>query len=176
MEKYSHILCIEENTKISILAGTVCIKDIRSGTEIISYDAKTGLEAIDIVTAISKSMHSQCAIVTFENGAALRATKDHPLFVKDKGWCAVDVYGIKEMYGVKVKQLVEGDECLFFKDGKFIHTKVESIEIQDCSEPFYCLSTQDTHCFLANGVVVHDVEISRFSEEQLKCEYVSYLK
>lgn len=165
MNKYSNFLCFDGNTNVKTINGIMPIKDIKLGTEIIAFDEKSKTVCSDIVITIAKSLHSLCAIIKFEDGSSLKATVDHPLFVVGKGWCAVNVNGLEEMYGVAVEQLEEGDVCLSLGNGELSHLKVISIEVNPCSELFYCLATKNNHSFFANGILAHDVDINRFSKD-----------
>lgn len=175
MKIYSKILCFDETSMVTTTIGDTLIKEITPGVEVLSYDEEKGTLIVDIVTSVAKSQHSRCAIIDFENGIYLKSTVDHPLFVQNKGWCSVETSGIKEMYGVGVEQLNVGDSCVFFKDKRYLSTKVKSISIQACSEMFYCLSTKTKHNFLVNGIVAHDVDINRFSLDTLRKEGVEVM-
>lgn len=172
MKKYSNILCFDKTTSIKTIRGMLKIKDIKPGDYIVSYDDELKDKCIDTVMCTAESIHDICAIVVFDNGTRLKATVDHPLMVITKGWCAVSTDGIEKMYGVSVRQLEIGDECLLVDGDKISATKVISIEVIPCSEIFYCLATKETHSFIANGIVVHDVDIKRFSKEYLDREGV----
>lgn len=172
MKKHSRILCFDENTTVETEKGTSNIKSIVPGTIITAYDIETGSLVKDVVTKTAQSLHALSALIIFEDGTSLNSTVDHPLYVQDKGWCAVRIDGLKEMYGVGVKQLEEGDYCLAVKVGKVVPLKVLSIKVDSCSETFYCLSTERFKDFIANGIVSHDVDISRFSKEVLSQEGV----
>lgn len=172
MNKYSNFLCFEGNTHVATANGIRPIKDIKLGTEIIAFNEKSKTISYDIVTTIAKSLHSLCAIIKFEDGTSLKATVDHPLYIVGKGWCAVNVNRLEEMYGVSVEQLEEGDVCLSINNGELSHSRVISIEVNPCSELFYCLATKNNHSFFANGILAHDVDINRFSQEILQQEGV----
>lgn len=172
MKKISKILCFDENTIVATKLDSTLIANIKPGTEIIAFEEQTASYEIDVVTATAKSMHDQCAVIKFEDGTTLKATIDHPLFVCRKGWCAVRVDGLEEKYGVSVKQLEVGDLCLSLKNDIVSNSIVTSIEVKPCHEYFYCLATKNSHSFMANGIVAHDVDINRFSDEQLTNEGV----
>lgn len=169
---YSNFLCFEGSTQVMTVDGLKPIKDVRCGTIVSSYDLENKSIYLDIVTITAKSLHSICSIITFEDGSSIASTVDHPFYVFGKGWCAVNINGLEEMYGVTVKQLEEGDDCLSLKNGELSYSKVISIEVKPCSELFYCLATKTNHSFFANGILAHDVDINRFSEECLKQEGV----
>lgn len=169
---YSKILCFDENTSVKVLKGYVLIKDIVPGTEIVSYDSLNKVLCIDKIKAIAKSLHDICAVLLFENGTSIRCTIDHPLFVEGKGWCAVNVNYNDEMYGVKVSQLNEGDFCLLLRENEVLLTKLISINRVECSESFYCITTENFHTFFANNILAHDVNIDKFKQETLLNEGV----
>ena len=172
MKKISKILCFDKNTLVATKTGDTLITKIKPGMEILAFEEQTLSYGADVVTATAKSKHDQCAIIRFDDGTSLKATIDHPLFVNGKGWCAVNVDGLEKKYGVTVRQLEEGDLCLSLKNNIMSNSRVVSIEVKPCSEFFYCLATKNNHSFLANGVVAHDVDIKRFSDEQLTNEGV----
>jgi len=167
MKKYSKLLCFEDKTLVRTETDVLQIKDIQPGSHIISYDEKLKKTCTDIVVCTAKSLHSRCAIISFEDGSSLKSTIDHPLYVVGKGWCSVNIDGLKEMYGVSVRQLEAGDVCLSLEGGKISRLKIQSIEVKPCSELFYCLATKNNHSFFANGILAHDVDINRFSQEDL---------
>lgn len=170
MNHFSIFLCFEGNTKILTADGLQSISNIKCGATIQSFDIKSNSICTDIVSTTAHSLHSICAIIGFEDGSSLMATVDHPIYVIGKGWCAVKTDNMEETYGVSVKQLKEGDACIQVKNNAITSSKVQNIEIKNCSERFYCLSTKEHHNFIANNTLVHDVDINRFSQECIKQE------
>lgn len=165
MKNFSNFICLEGSSQVWTKNGILLIKDIIPGMEVLSYDEETKELVEDFVVATARSRHSLYATLLFENEMLLRCTIDHPILADNKGWSAVSVNGMKDMYDVTVKQLKVGDICPLFKDNSAILSRLKSITIDSCSDYFYCFSTQKYHNFLANGFVVHDVNTERFSKE-----------
>lgn len=172
MRNYNKFICFCETTLVSTTNGAKRIKDIRVGDNVVSYDDKLNEVYVDTVTHTAESAHNICAIIMFDNGTTLKATVDHPLMVAIKGWCAVSTDGIEKMYGVCVKQLEVGDECMMCEGDKVSVTTVTSIEVIPCSEIFYCLATKKTHNFLANGIVARGFDLNSFSKKSIDQEGV----
>lgn len=167
MKQSSRILCLSAETRINTPSGVNRIDFIEPGMDILGYDALSGACIADSVGKIARSFHNRCAIVVFDNGSILKLTVDHPLFVQGKGWCVVCLNEERCTYGVSVDKLNVGDICVFYLDGEIAQTEVVSIEIKACSEDFYCFSTNKSHSFFANGVLVRDVDIDSIPQEQL---------
>lgn len=164
MNKYSKILCFDGKTAVKTQDGSSLIKDIVPGTEIVSYDCLNNALCVDKVIATAKSLHKLCAVLLFEDGTSIKCTADHPLFVKDKGWCAANSNNIDEMYGVKVTQLKEGDVCSLLIENEMSSIRLVSINRMECSEFFYCISTEKYNNFFANSILAHDICVDKFSQ------------
>ena len=172
MENFSNFICLEGTSQVWTKNDVILIKDVMPGLEVMSIDEVTKELVTDVVVATVRSRHSVYAILEFENEMLLKCTLDHPIFIENKGWSAVSIDGMKDMYNVTVGQLEVGDTCPLFRENDIISSRIKSITIDSCSDYFYCLSTQKYHNFVINGVLVHDVNLKRFSQEFLSKEGV----
>lgn len=175
MKKYSRIICLSSDTLISTLWETKAISTIQPGAEIVSLDLNSGLPVMERVGNVVHSLHNQCAVIGFRNGRQLKMTLDHPVYVVGKGWCSVNEEQNEFLYGENVKRLVIGDKCLSCSNGLLEEIEIVTIDICPCSEEFYCLSTEKSHAFLANGILAHDVDLKLLSWEFLESEQVAVL-
>ncbi len=95
------------------------------------------------------------------NGIKTMATVGHPFAVKDKEgilkWAAYDKE-IDATYfddGVLVFNLTD-DEYSINLNGEWV--KIESIELEPYNGKVYNISVEDTHNYVANNILVHNVE------------------
>ena len=160
MKPYCNIICFSADTLVETPLGEYPISSVEPGMEVISYDIRSSNVDFDMVKNVVCSSHDRCAIVTLDSGTRIKMTLDHPIYVVDKGWCAIDIE--KPIYGVSVKNLCVGDTLVCYPNKILSNARIVSIEIITCSEVFYCLSTLNTHTFFANGIVAHDIDIDLF--------------
>jgi hypothetical protein len=84
-------------------------------------------------------------------------TSDHPYWVKNKGWCSYKPSQTEQKYNLKIKQLLNGDTCLKFKDNKLIEVLIKNISEKPGEVMTYNISRLERNKnYFANGILVSD--------------------
>jgi hypothetical protein len=81
-------------------------------------------------------------------------TANHPIWVKGKGWSNCIPNSSLLVEGQAVALLQPADEVITLK-GKLGHVK-KVVLLKDRYEPVYNFHVQSTHCYFANGLLVHN--------------------
>ena len=164
--KMSNFLCIGRGAKVSLGNGTFRnIELVEIGNKVLSYNFNSKTTEIVTVDKIAKSYHTIINKLTFSNGLTVECTIDHPIFTKTKGWCSVDFKQTFLNYNVQVGQLEEGQECLTFIDNKLSFATLISLDTLFGDFEMYVISGGQNHCFFANGILVHDENLTELHEE-----------
>ena len=157
----SNILCVGKKSKVALSDGTFKnIQSVEIGNKVLSYNFNTQSTENITVEKTAKSIHSIINLLTFSNGLTLECTTDHPIYTKNKGWCSVDFEKTLLNYNVQVCQLEKGQECLTFIDNKLSIATLTSIDTMFGDFEMYDISGGQNHCFFANGILVHDENLS----------------
>jgi hypothetical protein len=83
--------CFATGTLIRMANGSSKpIEQITSRDKILSYNFDTEKPEPDTVLKAHKTKNDNLRTITFEDGSTLQMTIDHPIYIKDKGWCAMD--------------------------------------------------------------------------------------
>jgi hypothetical protein len=150
--------CFPAGTKITMADGSQKnIEDIRVGDRILSYDVKRDRFTSWTVKVLGNPIRPVYEI----NNGLIRATNDHPFYVKktsDKkiGWGAIDNIGAKNANTLKgeILSLNIGDQ-LYTKDGNWVD--IDNIRLYDESMQTYnILSFTGTKTYFANGFLVYE--------------------
>lgn len=161
----SNFLCINKGSKVSLSNDNLKnIELVEIGNKILSYNFNTKTTEIVTVEKIAKSYHTIINRLTFSNGLLVECTTDHPIFTKQKGWCSVDFKQTLRNYNVQVGQLKEGEECLTLIDNKLSFATLISIDTLFGDFEMYDISGGQNHCFFANGILVHDENLTELQE------------
>ena len=161
-----NILCLGKGTQI--LAENkrlINIEDVEIGCKIVSYNFQLSVIENIIVDRVAVSTHSILNKIKLQNGIELILTPDHPIYVKNKGWCSVDFKSSFLRYNVKVKELELEDNCLIYAQDNITYSKVFSIDTIVSEEKMYNISGGDNHCFFAKNILVHDENLSLLEEK-----------
>jgi intein/homing endonuclease len=131
------------------------IEDIIIGDSVISFDLTKNKTKISKVLNIFSKKVDKIVEYRFKNGATLRATLDHPIFVIGKGWCSYSEVLSNSLYQLKepVKKIAINDVV------KLYNNEVTLIEFNVIETPHtvYNLSEIETfHNYFANDVLVHN--------------------
>lgn len=83
--------CVLGNTSVTLANGTkCCIKDIKVGDRVISYDdAKQQFVTDEVVDVIDNGVR-ECVELEFSNGSTIKCTPDHLFMTANRGWVRAD--------------------------------------------------------------------------------------
>ncbi len=151
--------CFAEGTEILTPNGVKRIEEIEENDYVKSLDTENN-QFINKKSYKLSSFDYNGPLVII-NGIKTMATVGHPFAVKDKEgilkWAAYDKE-IDATYfddGVLVFNLTE-DEYSINLNGEWV--KIESIELEQYNGKVYNISVEDTHNYVANNILVHNVE------------------
>ena len=156
---FTTISCFIAGTKIIMENGGLKnIEEVKVGDRVKTANPVTGQITGQKVTTIFVHPASNDLIkLTFNNGQSSTNTKSHPYYVEGKGWCSVDPEPFKETKGINAKQLLIGDNCKLLKKGRLVAVRILKIEtLPNLLVPTYNFEVNKTHCYFANGILVHN--------------------
>lgn len=133
------------------------IEKVKIGDLVKSYNEKTGKLENKRVYKIDTPMHDDMIVIEFENGVKNTNTKDHPYYVKGKGWCSYNPKLTLKRYKIKAKKLEKGDKVLYYNKDKLKKIKLLRIKEKNGEVQTYNLGgVKDNHNYFANGILVHN--------------------
>ena len=151
--------CFVAGTKISMANGSIKnIEDVLVGDKVKSVDPET-MQTVDktVTRTLVNPPSDQLLSITFSNGIVNTNTKIHPYWVKGKGWSSVDPTTYKGREGFSAVPLAVGDECQVLENGKLVPLTITNIKmLPSLAVPTYNFSVEETNCYFANGILVHN--------------------
>ncbi len=151
--------CFVAGTKIAMADGSIKnIEDVLVGDKVKSVNPET-MQTVDkaVIRTIVNPPSDQLLSITFSNGMVNTNTKIHPYWVKGKGWSSVDPTPYKGKEGFSSVPLAVGDQCQVLENGKLIPLAITKIELlPNLAVPTYNFSVEETNCYFANGILVHN--------------------
>lgn len=149
--------CFPAGTEITISDGlTKNIEDIQVGEYVLSYDINSKKQVISKVLEIEKPIHYHIYTLTFENGKILRTTKEHPIYVKDKGWSSVNPKATLITHNLNVKQLEVGDYILNVNNESSKLVNISFKDIPKGVQTYNLKEVSNTNNYFAEGFLVHN--------------------
>lgn len=148
--------CFTAGTNIVQNNGrTIPIGIIRTGDTILSVNQETMSVEKDVVLRIDSVRHWDIVHILFSDLTENNNTFDHPYYVKDKGWCSYMPVETLHKYNLKTNQLMIGDVCYKYHNGKLKEVRVKKI-IENAGEVMtYNLSgLEKNKTYFANGILV----------------------
>lgn len=133
--------CITGDTLIATEKGEIPIKDLvgKSGN-VWSYDGNRAvLKPFNDVRMTRKN--AEIYEITTDDGRTLKCTGNH-LIMTERGW-------------IEAESLIYGDIIICFTDGKITRSELTSVFLVGI-EDVYNMEVKDTHCYAANGIVIHN--------------------
>jgi hypothetical protein len=160
MARYSKIVCLSGDTKIRTDAGEFSIADVKTGTNVLTYNFYNKKLTYSKVSRFVKSFHSFSAKIYFGN-TILHQTLDHPIYICGKGWCSVKPAVTLANYKLQTRPLECNDICISYNsDNKLTQTIILDISLYKCNKYFYCIGVSSNN-FFANGILVHDENVMK---------------
>lgn len=150
--------CFVKGTKIMLPnKSTMNIEDLKVGDKVLSYDYSKNELIETTIEKLEKVIHSSLVTYTFENGAEITGTMDHPFKIKGKGWCSLSPKKSEQYKGIENVQKIEiGD---FFEiidvNNELKTNRLMSINYLEQGEETYTISKLNYGSnFIANGFIV----------------------
>jgi hypothetical protein len=107
--------CFAEGTRVTMKEGGFkSIELIQPGDSILSFDSNTGLFKLARVEKVAVAIHHKMIRYVFEDNISLLGTREHPFWIKDKGWGS--------LYPEKSKGYEGMERILPLKEGDYIAT------------------------------------------------------
>lgn len=134
------------------------------GTEILSYDENKNKSIWKSITHFYKKGKQKIIKITLSNGKKIRCTGNH-LIRTLRGWTPAENINLS-------------DSILCFIFNFIKYAKVKSIE-NSGEEKVFDITVEDTHCFFANGMLVHNCqhvrsETCQMIAKELKNAYYTF--
>ena len=148
--------CFLPGTKILMSDGAdKNIEEVRIGDVVKSWNEQTGDIENSVVFDLESPIREGYYNLSFDGGE-LKVTNEHPIYIKNKGWCSIEPEKTKKYHPhlVNVKQIEVGD-LLYTSDKQWKNiTSFDYVEEQ--VQTYNISSVEKNHTFFANGVLVHN--------------------
>ena len=147
--------CFVAGTQIKTGEGFKSIEDIVIGDSVLTWNFEKEVFETKEVKNIFSKLVSKTVKYYFENEVSVECTVDHPIYVKDKGWCAYEPNESNLTYNLEspIVKIEVGDE---------VHTLygnlklTEIIEYNDDVMVYNLHEVADNNNFYANDILVHN--------------------
>ena len=167
--KPNNIICFRGNTKILTPRGDVIIQDLKPNDEIISFNQESQCNEIIKIEKIAYSYHTYIAKMVLNDSTIIEMTIDHPIWICNKGWAAIES---NNRYNLVTQKIEIGDNCLSINiDNKVISKRIDNITIIKGYFKMYIISGGKNHNFIANGILVHDENLTQLNLIEEEIEY-----
>lgn len=178
-KKYIHGgCCLSQGTLVRLANGKdILIENLKAGDTVLAFNKTTERFVPSRVQKTFQAEHGGFLKLNF--GALMRngvevyhamsiiVSQDHPIWVKDKGWCSTQPEMTKRILMLKeVKKITVGDQCYTnndrSKEGFAGIATLASIEKVNGLVKAYTIVKLENEldCFIANGIVVGTEAIS----------------
>ena len=149
--------CFPPNTQITMSDGSYNnIEDVEVGDYVLSYDEETEQQVISEVLETEQPIHYHLYTLTFENNEILKTTREHPIYVENKGWASIDPDVTLATHNLVVEQLEIGDYVLNVNNELMKLVSLEYEEIPDGIQTYNLKTISNTNTYYAEGVLVHN--------------------
>jgi hypothetical protein len=149
--------CFIGEAMVTTADGQKEIKDIQIGDVVQSFDLISNDVVTKTVKGLWKSDYDNKLVII--NGIRTKATIGHPFAIKDFegniSWAAADPDADKEFHGDLTVEKLEVGKYFINLMGDWVI--VESIEFEDFKGIVYNISVEDTHNYIAEGILVHNM-------------------
>ena len=149
--------CFIGEAMVTTADGQKEIKDIQIGDVVQSFDLQSNDVVTKVVKGLWKSDYDSKLVII--NGIRTKATIGHPFAIKDFdgniSWAAADPDADKEFHGDLTVEKLEVGKYFINLMGDWVI--VESIEFEDYKGIVYNISVEDTHNYIAEGILVHNM-------------------
>lgn len=152
--------CFIKGTLVHLANGQLIpIETLQLGMKVLSYDTNTQQFCAKEVMTVQAIRHkNQIYDLYLSNGKIITVTNSHPFLTTD-GWKAIDPEWAWHDHKVETTILQENDELINISNNKIYIKKIlYRTDLQD--ETVYSCGIEDTHTFIVEGVVVHNVFVA----------------
>ncbi len=159
--------CLASGTNVRLANGKdILIEKLKVGDTVMAFDRAKNIFLPAKVLRLAQTQHAGFVKLNFpaEEGispnsiSSLTLTNDHPIWVKDKGWCSLEPEMTKRSLAMKdVQKLVAGDVCFSMNPfGKISERKLVSVEKVNGIVKAYTIVQLENNldCFFAGDIVV----------------------
>ncbi len=164
--------CLSQGTLVRLANGKdILIENLKAGDTVLAFNKITDRFVPSRVQKTFRTEHSGFLKLNFSalirNGVevypvmSIIVSQDHPIWVKDKGWCSTQPEMTKRILMLKdVKKIMVNDQCYTNKDGSMdgragIATLAFIEKVSGIVTAFTIVKLEnDLDCFIANGIVV----------------------
>ena len=159
--------CLAAGTHVCLGNGKdILIEDLKAGDTVMAFDRAKNIFLPSKVIRVAQTEHDGYVQVKFpapegisgNEFVSLTISNDHPVWIKDKGWCSVEPAITMRVLGMKeVKKLLSQDVC-YTMDSK---NNVSEIEISSINKipgavKAYTIVQLENNldCYFAGNIVV----------------------
>ncbi|MEO5644840.1 MAG: Hint domain-containing protein [Bacteroidia bacterium] len=164
--------CLSQGTLVRLANGKdILIENMKAGDTVLAFNKTTERFEPSKVLKTFSTEHAGFVKMNFNRlmrnevevypATSIIVSQDHPIWVKDKGWCSTQPEMTMRILMMKdVKKIVAGDDCYtnkdWCKDGRAGTAKLASVEKLSEIMKAYTIVKLDNglDCFIANGIVV----------------------
>lgn len=157
--------CFAKGSLVSMANGsTKPIESIRSGDLVLSYHTTRGEYLAAEVISTASAIHCNIFRLTFDNGAVITTTPDHPFLLADGTWTSFDPLKSRQYLGYEnlSRETVLGDTFLLVDPTNERRT-ARLVKVEELYQPqtTYTITQLEggSKTFVVNGVVVGAEEI-----------------
>ena len=149
--------CFIGEALVTTVDGEKEIKDIQIGDLVQSFDIETSELVTKTVKGLWKTDYDNKLVII--NGVRTKATLGHPFAIKDfEGnirWAAANPEVDKDFHGDLIIEKLTTGEYFINLLGDWV--LVETLEFEDFKGIVYNITVEDTHNYIAEGILVHNV-------------------
>ena len=154
--------CFAAGTKVLLADRTSKnIEDIREGDRVMSFNTLTNTQEPATVQETAAVTHCNLVTYTFDNGATITATDDHP-FLTERGWASMNPVKSANYNGFENVALIKAGDKVVTENGV---STLKSMSVSPESKMTYTIVKLSTgNAFFANGMIVGAEEVKEFAE------------
>jgi hypothetical protein len=148
--------CFLPGTKVLMSNGIgKNIEDVKVGDIVKSWneqiDSIENSKVLDLESPIREGYYN----LSFDGGE-LKVTNEHPIYIKNKGWCSIEPEKTKEYHSHldNVKQIEVGD--LLYTNNKQWKNITSFDYVEKQVQTYNLSSIENNHTFFANNILVHN--------------------
>lgn len=145
--------CFVAGTEITMADGSVKpIEAVELGETLLGMDGAHN----QVLEFLRPTLGETGASLMAFNGGQPFMASDHPVWVRNRGWCSWDPDMTFSKYAMTVGQYQTGD-VIETQDGQgFVIVSIEEYTDQDPTQTIYNFTLDGNNTYIANGLIVHN--------------------